>query len=135
MSLESMTWNTSRATSRFWLSVVSMLALLMFSACSSAPPEVNVKTTAVELEKPDTRPAVPNPEPIDTAPIEFKVLTPETIPDGEYVFYGITVQDYETLARNMADILRWVKEAKWRLDYYRGEGELDGVSSEPAEPQ
>ena len=26
----------------------------------------------------------------------------------------------------MADILRWVKEAQWRLDYYRGEGQLDG---------
>ena len=26
----------------------------------------------------------------------------------------------------MADILRWIKEAQWRLDYYRGEGQLDG---------
>jgi hypothetical protein len=91
---------------------------------------VDVKTTAIEVPKPDARPALPNPEPINTAPIEFKILTPETIPDGEYVYYGMNVRDYETLARNMADILRWVKDAKWRLDYYRGEGELDGVSPE-----
>lgn len=42
------------------------------------------------------------------------------------MYYGVTPKNYEVLARNMADILRWVKEARWRLDYYRGEGLFDG---------
>lgn len=25
---------------------------------------------------------------------------------------------YDTLSRNTAEILRWVKEAQWRLDWY-----------------
>ena len=86
-----------------------------------------MKTVAVEVDRPDARPAVPNPESIDTAPIKWFVMTPERLPtkDG-WVYYGLTPEQYEVLARNMADILRWVKETKWRLDYYRGEGQLDG---------
>ena len=25
------------------------------------------------------------------------------------------------MARNMAELLRWIQEAQWRLDYYAGE--------------
>jgi len=37
------------------------------------------------------------------------------------VLIALTPQDYETLARNQADTLRWVREAMWRLQYYRQE--------------
>jgi hypothetical protein len=42
------------------------------------------------------------------------------------VYYGLTPEAYEVLSRNMADILRWVKESAWRLDYYQSDGGLDG---------
>jgi hypothetical protein len=57
-------------------------------------------------------------------------MTPDRMPEGDgWVYYGLTPRQYEILAKNMADILRWVKEAEWRLQYYRGEGEIDGVQA------
>jgi hypothetical protein len=103
----------------------------------------------VETSKPDARPALPNPQPINTAPFKWQVFvvtkaedgnvyvtTPESQKfDGTQAYYVITPEAYEVLARNMADILRWVKEAHWRLEYYRGEGELDDVRTVPEESQ
>lgn len=42
------------------------------------------------------------------------------------MYYALTPDQYETMSKNMSDILRWVREAQWRLDYYRGEGPTDG---------
>lgn len=42
------------------------------------------------------------------------------MPKEDFVFIALTPRDYENLAINNAEALRWVKEAKWRLDYYRG---------------
>jgi hypothetical protein len=98
----------------------------MFSACSNAP-RVETLTTPVEVMRPETRPALPNPQAIHLTPFNWFVITPERLPNGdEWVYYGITPQQYEILARNMAEILRWVKEAQWRLDYYRGEDNVNG---------
>lgn len=96
---------------------------------------MDVQTIPVEVERPAPRPVLPDPKPIDQAPFEWEVITPERLPEGErWVRYSLTVRDYETLARNIADILRWVKEAEWRLRYYRGEGGVDGIQSEQPEP-
>lgn len=74
---------------------------------------------------------MPNPQKINTSPVKWLVITPDRLPKGEgWVYYGLTTQQYEVLARNMADILRWVREAQWRLDYYRGETGLDGETQE-----
>lgn len=96
---------------------------------------MDVKTAPVEIELP-TLPALPDPKPIQQTPFKWEVLTPDKLPDDErWVRYGLTVKDYEALARNMAEILRWVKEAEWRLRYYRGEGEVDDVQTEQEQPQ
>jgi hypothetical protein len=34
------------------------------------------------------------------------------------VLYAVTPKGYETLSRNEADVLRWIKEAMFRLRYY-----------------
>ena len=79
-------------------------------------------TTALSLPKPDKRPNIPNPDPIQLNEVEWVVLTPERLPEGDnWVYFSMTPRTYETLARNQAEILRWVKEAQWRLNYYRGE--------------
>jgi hypothetical protein len=44
------------------------------------------------------------------------------VPGVPYI--ALTVPDYEVLARNMAEVRRWIEEATWRLQYYRGD--LDG---------
>ena len=98
---------------------------------------MDVTTTAVDVARPEARPNLPNPKPIETSPMKWEVVvirrnedgtfSIEGLPEGDVlVYYGLAPEQYEVLARNMADILRWVKEAAWRLDYYRGEGSLDG---------
>ena len=115
--------------------VAVLAAALVLSACGARPPDIDVTTTDIDVPMPEARPVLPNPKPIDTAPIEFKVLTRERLPEGEFVFYGLSVQNYETLARNMAEILRWVKEAKWQLGYYRGEEEIYVIPSVSPQPE
>ena len=95
---------------------------------------MEVRTVPIEIERPPERPNIPNPKPIELIPFEWEVLTPEKLPDEEsWVRFSLTVAAYEDLARNMAEILRWVNEAQWRLDYYRGEGALDGLEFQGSE--
>ncbi len=54
--------------------------------------------------------------------VKWTVLTPTKLPEGDdWVFFGLTPRAYEDLSFNMADVLRWVREAMWRLQYYRGD--------------
>jgi hypothetical protein len=48
----------------------------------------------------------------DPAPIVQNDVT-WIIVDGNYC---VDPGDYETIALNRADVLRWIKEAKWQLD-------------------
>lgn len=104
------------------LSAVSIAALLVLSACSSVPQALNVQIAPVEVERPDDRPPLPNPQPIEQREVTWKVLTPETLPKGDgWVYFGVTPENYEDMALNHADVLRFTREAMWRLRYYRGE--------------
>lgn len=33
--------------------------------------------------------------------------------------FALTARGYEALSRNMAEMIRWAKEASWQLDFYR----------------
>lgn len=67
---------------------------------------------AQEIPKPE-KPVLPNPDPIKTLPVEWKVL----IVEGGSII-ALDPKQYEILSQNMAEIMRWVKEASWRLKYY-----------------
>lgn len=74
------------------------------------------------MERPQARPPIPNPAPVRTRPVEWRVLTPDRLPEGDdWVYFGVDPQNYENLARNQADQLRYIREADWRLKYYRGD--------------
>lgn len=61
--------------------------------------------------------------------VQWVVLTPDRLPSGNsWVIFGLDPRDYEALALNMADILRWIREARWRLRYYKGE--IDGLGDQ-----
>ena len=82
----------------------------------------------MKIDRPEGRPAIPDPRKIEVRPFKWRVLTPDSLPkDKRWVYYGITPKQYEILSRNMADILRWIREARWRLRYYRGKGQVDGT--------
>lgn len=118
----SMTSQSSRGVSRASLSVVSILVLGLLSACSSVPQALEVQTVPMKVKRPQERPPLPNPRPIEQREVEWRVLTPDTLPDGNgWVFFAITPRDYEDASLNQAEIQRFVREAMWRLRYYRGE--------------
>lgn len=72
---------------------------------------------------------LPAPEPIEALPVEFQVIQ-----EGEGAMFCLTPQGYENLSKTQADTLRWVREAKWRLDFYKSEIE-DTVSAADSENQ
>ena len=59
--------------------------------------------------------------------IKFYVVTIDTFEgfkprfekdNGEFLFYAISVRDYETLALNMAEIKRYIEQQKQIIIYY-----------------
>lgn len=95
----------------------------MLTGCSSAPQALEVLTVETPVELPPERPNVPDPSPVILQDIDWVVVTPQTVPpmDIEWVFFALSPEDYELLALNQAELIRWISEAKWRLMYYRGE--------------
>ena len=69
------------------------------------------------------------PNPIMTKPVEWKVLTPDTM--GEYledlekgeapvnVFYGVSPTGYENLSVNMSEIKRYLRQMFSIITYYQ----------------
>ncbi len=79
----------------------------------------------LDLERPPERPTLPDPAPLDLRPQKWNVYTPDRLPEGDdWVIIGLTTKDYEILSLNVADIRRWIEEAYWRLQYYRGDQEI-----------
>ncbi len=111
-----------------------MLALVLLSACSAVPPVLSVLTTALQMDRPEERPPLPNPRPIEQRELRWKVLTPETLPkNDDWVYFGITPRDYEDLSLNQAEVLRFVREVMWRLRYYRNELPPDAAPPDKTE--
>lgn len=77
------------------------------------------------------RPAEPN-----LQPVHWKVLTPFTLgvcPKGQkcstWFYMGLSEEDYNALASNEDEMLRWKEQVEWLLDYY------EGKHSTPAPPK
>lgn len=113
-----------RIASRVLLSVALMAGLLLFPACSSVPRELEIQTVQTVIKRPPLRPAVPNPQPVQQTNVKWKILKADRLPAGkDWVYFGVTPQDYERLSRNKADVLRFIKESMFRFRYYRGEAQ------------
>ncbi len=68
---------------------------------------------------------LPAPHPIALHNIEWEVIV-EVDGEDTQVYFALSPGDYESLSLNMAEILRWIRESKWQLEYYRDEVEQDG---------
>ena len=95
-------------------------------------PPLAVNATPTVVEQPPSKPALPNPADLHNVPVKWLLITPDRLPKGKnWVYYALTPQQYEIMSRNEADTIRWVGEARWRLDYYRGTGERsNGLGTE-----
>ena len=85
--------------------------------------EIVVKT--VEVQK--IVPIQPQPKPVDMIDVKFYVVTEENYEEfkekfmktnNDYVFYAVSVHDYENLAFNMAELYRYIRQQKEIIIYY-----------------
>ena len=81
--------------------------------CGSSynPPPIQVDVIAPA--RPDLTPSLPPPVPIETLPVTWT-----TIEIAEGTVLVLTPRQFENLSNNLAEILRWIHEAAWRLHYY-----------------
>ena len=110
-----------------------LLPILLLSGCSLFTREPYIpETTPVEIVT-VTQPAVVYhpvlPNPISTQPVEWKVLTPDTM--QEYLadleegnaptnaYYGLSTRGYENLSNNMAEIKRYIRQVLNIVEYYK----------------
>lgn len=110
------------------LLVVALFIVTLTSGCSilRLKPEKEVVVKYVETQR--NIPLQSRPKPLDFSTVQWKVVTDQNfdefieqykVENGEaWVFYVVTVRDYENLALNMADLRRFVEQQKEIIVYY-----------------
>ena len=110
-----------------YLTVSSLLLLtLLLSSCGYIrKPEKEIIVKTVEVQK--IIPIQPQPKPVDMIDVKFYVVTEENYAEfkekfmktiNDYVFYAVSVHDYENLAFNMAELYRYIRQQKEIIIYY-----------------
>jgi len=109
-----------------YLKVLSLLPLcLIISSCSSWPKLKQIEIKTVQVER--VIPTQNRPRPLNMNNIKFYVVTSDNFEDfkkryekdnGTFLFYALSVRDYETLAINMAEIKRYIEQQKQIIIYY-----------------
>ena len=110
-----------------YLTVSSLLLLtLLLSSCGYLrKPEKEIVVKTVEVQK--IVPIQPQPKPVDMIDVKFYVVTEENYEEfkekfmktnNDYVFYAVSVHDYENLAFNMAELYRYITQQKEIMIYY-----------------
>ena len=112
---------------RNYLTISSLLLLtLLLSSCGYLrKPEKEIVVQTVEVQK--VIPVQPQPKPIDMTDVKFYVVTEENYDEfkekfmkrnNDFVFYVVSVHDYENLALNMSELFRYIKQQKEIVIYY-----------------
>lgn len=124
---------------RNYLTISSLLLLtLLLSSCGYLrKPEKEIIVQTVEVQK--VIPVQPQPKPIDMTDVKFYVVTEENYDEfkekfmkrnNDFVFYVVSVHDYENLALNMSELYRYIKQQKEIVIYYE-----KSVTDKPEEPK
>ena len=112
---------------RNYLTISSLLLLtLLLSSCGYLrKPEKEIVVQTVEVQK--VIPVQPRPKPVDMTDVKFYVVTEENYEEfkekfmktnNDFVFYVVSVHDYENLAFNMAELYRYIRQQKEIIIYY-----------------
>ena len=110
-----------------YLTVSSLLLLtLLLSSCGYLrKPEKEIVVKTIEVQK--IVPIQPQPKPVDMIDVKFYVVTEENYEEfkekfmktnNDFVFYVVSVHDYENLALNMSELFRYIKQQKEIVIYY-----------------
>ena len=99
--------------------------LLLSSGCSLWPSLKEISVQTVEAKR--IIPLQNSPRPVDMNNMHFWVVTEQNYEEfktkfskknGSFLFYSISVRDYENLALNMAEIKRYIEQQKEIIIYY-----------------
>ena len=100
--------------------------LLLSSGCLKSWPQLKqIEVQTIEVKR--TIPLQNNPRPVDMNEMYFWIVTEQnfeefktkfTEKNTEFLFYSISVRDYENLALNMAEIKRYIEQQKEIIIYY-----------------
>ena len=102
-----------------------ILLCLLLSSCSTWPKLTRLEVKTVEVDR--VIPTQTRPQPINLHDISWFVVTDQnfesfkaryTKQNGAFLFYAISVRDYETLALNMAEIKRYIDQQQQIIIYY-----------------
>ena len=111
------------------MKVLALVLLVICSGCTTAfrPPDVR-PVEVVTIEKPAPMYHPPLPPRIKSMPVEWKILTPDTMEEylddlkaGEApvnAWYSLTTKGYENISNNMAQIHRYIKQVLSIVEYY-----------------
>ena len=109
-----------------YLKVSSLLLLsLIVSSCTSWPKFTQIEVQTVEVER--NIPIQNRPQQLNLSDITWYVVTKENFEEfkkryekenGMFLFYVISVKDYESLSLNMAEIKRYIEQQKQIIIYY-----------------
>ena len=103
----------------------ALLLLLLLSNCTSFKELLPLEIRTVEVER--KIPTQNRPRPVSMSNLHFYVVTEDTFvafkqrfvkQNGDFLFYAISVRDYETLALNMAELKRFIQQQKQIIIYY-----------------
>ena len=107
------------------ISSLLLLTLLLRSCGFIRKPEKEIVVQTVEVQK--VIPVQPRPKPVDMTDVKFYVVTEENYEEfkekfmktnNDFVFYVVSVHDYENLALNMSELFRYIKQQKEIVVYY-----------------
>ena len=109
-----------------------LLILTSLTSCALVRPDPVPEVKPVEvitIEKPAPVYHPPLPNQISPLPVEWRVLTPETMQTylndlnaGKApvdAYYGLTPKGYENLSSNMAEVKRYIRQVLSVIKYYR----------------
>ena len=109
-----------------YLKASSLLLLsLLVSSCASWPKLTQIEVQTVEVER--NIPLQNRPRQLNLSNITWYVVTEENFEEfkkryekenGMFLFYVISIRDYETLSLNMAEIKRYIEQQKQIIIYY-----------------
>ena len=102
-----------------------LLLLLLLSSCSTWDKLTRIEVQTIEVQR--NIPIQNRPARLELNNIKWFVVTDQNFEEfkekfikqnDEFLFFAISVRDYETLAFNMADIKRYVVQQKQIIIYY-----------------
>ena len=110
---------------RWKLSLVLLPILLLSSGCSTWRDVLPIQVKTVEVER--KIPTQNRPRPVKMNDVHFYVVTEDTFDEfkerftkenGDFLFYALSVRDYETIALNMSELKRFIDQQKQIIIYY-----------------